>query len=114
MIGYLLVLIVSILTCAGQLCQKKAAQAGQLQAAGNLGTIVRWMIVAIFFMGCGLLLWLRVLQLLPLSIAYPMLSINFVLITLGARGFFDEAIDRRHWLGVVFIMLGVLLMGLSH
>lgn len=114
MIGYLLVLIVSILTCAGQLCQKKAAQAGQLDVAGNLPTILRWMIIAVFFMGCGLLLWLRVLQLLPLSIAYPMLSINFVLIILSASWLFDEPIDRRHWLGVGFIMLGVLMMGLSH
>lgn len=113
MIGYVLVLIVSVLTCAGQLCQKKAAQAGQLQVTGNFGSILRWMLVAIFFMGCGLLIWLRVLQLLPLSTAYPMLSINFVLITLSACWFFDEPIDRRHWLGVGFIMLGILLMGLS-
>ncbi|WP_037377756.1 4-amino-4-deoxy-L-arabinose-phosphoundecaprenol flippase subunit ArnE [Serratia sp. M24T3] len=113
MMGYLLVLIVSILTCAGQLCQKKAAQAGAHQVAGNLGSILRWMIAAVFFMGCGLLLWLRVLQILPLSIAYPMLSVNFVLITFSARWFFDEFIDRRHWLGVGFIMLGILLMGIS-
>ncbi|KAB7896112.1 4-amino-4-deoxy-L-arabinose-phosphoundecaprenol flippase subunit ArnE [Rouxiella sp. S1S-2] len=113
MMGYLLVLVVSILTCAGQLCQKKAAQLGQHQVTGNLGAILRWLILAIFLMGCGLLLWLRVLQLLPLSVAYPMLSLNFVLITFSANWFFDEAIDRRHWIGVAFIMLGILLMGLS-
>ena len=113
MTGFLLVLVVSILTCAGQLCQKKAAQVGQAQVSGNLGPILRWMFTAVFFMGCGLLLWLRVLQLLPLSMAYPMRSMNFVLITFSARGFFGEIIDRRHWLGVAFIMLGILLMGIS-
>ena len=114
MIGYLLVVVVSVLTCAGQLCQKKAAQVGTIQVAGNLGVILRWMALAILLMGVGLLLWLRVLQLLPLSIAYPMLSMNFVLITFSAHWFFNENIDRRHWFGVAFIMLGILLMGLSH
>ncbi len=28
--------------------------------------------------GCGVLLWLSVLQSIPVSIAYPMLSLNFV------------------------------------
>ncbi|NMP28832.1 4-amino-4-deoxy-L-arabinose-phosphoundecaprenol flippase subunit ArnE [Rahnella sp. SAP-1] len=114
MIGYLLVVVVSVLTCAGQLCQKKAAQVGAIQVAGNLKFILRWMALAILLMGVGLLLWLRVLQLLPLSIAYPMLSMNFVLITFSAHWFFNETIDRRHWVGVAFIMLGILLMGLSH
>lgn len=113
MTGYLLVLVVSMLTCAGQLCQKKAAQAGQRQISGNMGPILSWLAVAIFLMGCGLLLWLRVLQLLPLSVAYPMLSLNFVLITFSAGWLFNEAIDGRHWLGIGFIMLGILLMGLS-
>ncbi|MGC6386732.1 4-amino-4-deoxy-L-arabinose-phosphoundecaprenol flippase subunit ArnE [Ewingella sp. S1.OA.A_B6] len=109
MTGYLLVLVVSILTCAGQLCQKQAAQIGN----GNVGRVLRWLTLAICLLGFAMLLWLRVLQELPLSIAYPMLSLNFVLITLSARWIFKEQVDRRHWIGVGFIMLGIALMSIT-
>lgn len=109
MIGYLLVLVVSVLTCAGQLCQKQAAQIGK----GNVGRVLRWLALAACLLGVAMLLWLRVLQQLPLSIAYPMLSLNFVLITLSARWIFKEQIDRRHWVGVGFIMLGIALMSVT-
>ncbi len=109
MIDYLLVLVVSVLTCAGQLCQKQAAQIGK----GNVGRVLRWLALAVCLLGLAMLLWLRVLQQLPLSIAYPMLSLNFVLITLSARWIFKEQIDRRHWVGVGFIMLGIALMSVT-
>ncbi len=113
MIGYLLVLVASILTCAGQLCQKQAAQVGQNGSDASLMRTLRWLLLAMVLMGCALLVWLRVLQLLPLSLAYPMLSVNFIFITLSARWFFAEVIDRRHWYGVALIMLGILLMSIN-
>jgi undecaprenyl phosphate-alpha-L-ara4N flippase subunit ArnE len=61
--------------------------------------------------GLGLLVWLLVLQRLEVGIAYPMLSLNFVLITLVARFVFHETIDRRHWLGVALVIGGVVLLG---
>lgn len=48
----------------------------------------------------GMLLWLRLLQQLPLSVAYPMLSFNFVLVTLAAQLFYSEKATLRHWLGL--------------
>ena len=62
-------------------------------------------------LGLGLLVWLLVLQRLEVGIAYPMLSLNFVLITLVARYLFKESIDRRHWLGVGLVIAGVILLG---
>ncbi|GBU11542.1 undecaprenyl phosphate-alpha-L-ara4N exporter [Enterobacterales bacterium] len=109
MTGYLLVLVVSVLTCAGQLCQKQAAQVGK----GDVARVLRWLALAVGLLGFAMLLWLRVLQQLPLSIAYPMLSLNFVLITLSARWIFKEHVDRRHWVGVGFIMLGIALMSIN-
>ncbi|MFT8090614.1 EamA family transporter, partial [Salmonella enterica subsp. enterica serovar Enteritidis] len=50
------------------------------------------------------------LQHMPLSVAYPMLSFNFVLVTLASRFFFGETVGARHWLGIAAIMLGILLM----
>lgn len=109
MTGLLLVLVVSVLTCAGQLCQKQAAQVSGKGAA----YVLRWLGLAVLLLGIAMLLWLRVLQLLPLSLAYPMLSLNFVLITLCARWLFHEYVDRRHWFGVLLIMSGIALMSVS-
>ena len=59
------------------------------------------------------MVWLLVLQRLEVGVAYPMLSLNFVLITLIARFLFHEAIDRRHWMGVALVIGGVILLGLN-
>jgi len=52
-----------------------------------------------------------VLQRLEVGIAYPMLSLNYVLITLVARYLFKETIDLRHWCGVGLVIAGVVLLG---
>ena len=51
------------------------------------------------------------MQRLEVGIAYPMLSLNFVLITLAARFVFHETIDRRHGIGMVLVIAGVVLLG---
>ncbi|WP_431222574.1 4-amino-4-deoxy-L-arabinose-phosphoundecaprenol flippase subunit ArnE [Serratia sp. L9] len=113
MMAYILVILVSLLTCAGQLCQKQAALAWQQAAERRLSITLRWLAVALLLLGLGMLIWLNVLQRLPLSLAYPMLSLNFVLVTLAARWLFNETTTLRHWSGVALIMLGILLMSLN-
>ena len=43
--------------------------------------------------------WLRLLQILPLSIAYPMLSINFIVVTLIGQFIYKETVNVKHWIG---------------
>ncbi|CAB1215416.1 Undecaprenyl phosphate-aminoarabinose flippase subunit ArnE [Serratia liquefaciens] len=112
-VGYLLVLVVSLLTCGGQLCQKQAAQSWQLPPDVRWGVTLRWLLLAVFLLGLGMAVWLNVLQRLPLSLAYPTLSLNFVLVTLAARWLFNEPTTARHWYGVASIMLGILLMSIN-
>ncbi|MFT2797122.1 4-amino-4-deoxy-L-arabinose-phosphoundecaprenol flippase subunit ArnE [Serratia sp. N21D137] len=113
MIGYLLVILVSLFTCAGQLCQKQAALTWQQAGDRRRALTLRWLALAVLLLGLGMLVWLNVLQRLPLSLAYPMLSLNFVLVTLAARWLFNEPTTVRHWCGVASIMLGILLMSLQ-
>lgn len=58
-----------------------------------------------------MLLWLSVLQSIPVSIAYPMLSLNFVWVTLAAWGIWREPVARRHWFGVALIVVGIVILG---
>jgi undecaprenyl phosphate-alpha-L-ara4N flippase subunit ArnE len=113
MIGYLLIGVASLLTCAGQLCQKQAAESCRLPSEMRLRHTLRWLALAVIMLGLGMVVWLNVLQRLPLSLAYPMLSLNFVFVTLAANWLYKETTTPRHWCGVVAIMLGILLMNLS-
>lgn len=109
-----LLLLACLLTCLGQIAQKFAVESwrGPHARSGVLAKLTTaWLWVALACLGSGLLLWLLVLQHIEVSVAYPMLSLNFVLITLAARFAFHEHIDRRHWAGVGLIMLGVLCLG---
>lgn len=107
-----LLLAACLLTCLGQIAQKYAVDSWRgtdLDWRAKLRS--PWIWLALAALGLGLVVWLLVLQRLEVSIAYPMLSLNFVLITLVARFVFHETIDRRHWLGVVLVIGGVVLLG---
>ncbi|CDF86048.1 hypothetical protein PKB_4724 [Pseudomonas knackmussii B13] len=95
----LLLAIACLLTCLGQIAQKLAVESWSAREHSALQKILSpWLLLAIACLGFGLLAWLLVLQRLPVGIAYPMLSINFVLVTLAARYLFREPVDARHWL----------------
>ncbi|PXX72980.1 undecaprenyl phosphate-alpha-L-ara4N flippase subunit ArnE [Pseudomonas sp. NFPP07] len=107
----LLLLAACLLTCLGQIAQKFAVESWRGQPSGALDKLRSpWLWLALASLGLGLLVWLLVLQRVEVGIAYPMLSLNFVLITLIARFVFHETIDRRHWLGVALVLAGVLLL----
>lgn len=109
--SYLLVAIVCLLTSLGQLCQKQAAECWrQLPLAQRQRVTLGWLLLAVLLLGIGLLLWLIVLQHIPLGVAYPLLSINFVLVTLLAHYGFGERVDRHHWWGIALIVTGIYLM----
>ncbi|NIG98086.1 MAG: EamA family transporter [Serratia symbiotica] len=101
--------MVSLLTCGEQLCQKQAVHCWQLPAEVRLQKTLRWLALAGLLLALGIVVWLKVLQHLPIRLAYPLLSLNLVLVTLSASWLFDEA-TTRHWCGVVSIMLGLLLI----
>ncbi|WP_426234241.1 4-amino-4-deoxy-L-arabinose-phosphoundecaprenol flippase subunit ArnE [Pseudomonas sp. TWP3-2] len=107
-----LLLAACLLTCVGQVAQKYAVESWrgvELPLSAKLCS--PWLWLALLALGAGLLVWLLVLQRLPVGIAYPMLSLNFVFITLIARLVFREHIDRQHWFGVALVLGGVALLG---
>lgn len=102
-------ILVSLLSCVGQMCQKQATCPSR---SGRRGChIFIWLGLALLSLSGGMLLWLGVLQTIPVSIAYPMLSLNFVWVTLAARWFWKERISVSHWLGVLLIIFGIIVSG---
>ena len=103
------VLVMSIgCSSAAQIFQKLAAQDLATHVGSPLRLLLkRNILLSIFFLGTGLLLWLVVLGTLELSIAYPMLRMGYVVVMLAARQLCHETIPPRRWLGTAFIMAGI-------
>ena len=54
------------------------------------------------------LLWLYMIKNFEFSIAYPITGISYIFGMLAAMFIFQEAIPMTRWIGVVFIVLGVM------
>ncbi|MGD8105110.1 4-amino-4-deoxy-L-arabinose-phosphoundecaprenol flippase subunit ArnE [Pantoea sp. FN0302] len=108
--NFILIFLVSFLSCAAQLCQKQAAHIGIKR---DKKRFMLWLVSSILLLGIAMLLWLAVLRVVPVSIAYPMLSLNFVLVAIAARLIWRETYTLLQWMGTFAIVVGVAMMG-SH
>ena len=61
----------------------------------------------------GHLLWIKVLSKVELSYAYPMVSLGYVLVMIFSYFLFKENITPLRIAGVLFIILGVVLVARS-
>ena len=58
----------------------------------------------------SLLVWILGLSRVPVSIAYPMLSLGYVINAVAAFYLFGETVTVARWLGIGFIIVGVWLV----
>lgn len=112
------VLTILVFTSSELLTKRVIADAGagfmaRQNIVGVLGTMaqvpVMWL--ALFMRGVGLLLWFFVLSRFPLSQAYGLLSLMYVVMYLGAWQVLGEPLTVARSLGCLLIGAGVLLMG---
>ena len=61
----------------------------------------------------SLLVWIMGLSRVPVSVAYPMLSLGYVINAVAAFYLFGETVTVARWLGIGFIVLGVWLVARS-
>jgi len=60
--------------------------------------------------GISLIVWIIGLSRVPVSIAYPMLSLGYVINAVAAHYLLGESVSTARWLGIGFIVLGVWLV----
>ena len=61
----------------------------------------------------SLVVWIMGLSRVPVSVAYPMLSLGYVVNAVAAQWLFGEAVSVQRWLGIGFIVLGVFVVARS-
>lgn len=70
----------------------------------------------LWFLACGLafgsasILWMYILKHYPLSIAYPLTSVSYVIGMLAAIVVFREQVPAIRWVGLILIIIGVILI----
>lgn len=72
-----------------------------------------WLIFGLAIYAVEFLLWTRILTLVPLSIAFPVASLNILGVTLASRIWLGEAIAPRQYAGAVLVTAGVALVASS-
>jgi multidrug transporter EmrE-like cation transporter len=115
--AYIFVLLTVVLTVYGQIVIKwQVLAAGSLPAAaGDRATFVAKLLINPWVMsGLGAALvasacWMLAMTKLPLSHAYPFMSLSFVLVLLLSFGIFSEPLTWQKILGVALIVAGVVL-----
>lgn len=69
------------------------------------------LVVGVLLYGLASLVWFRIISTEDLNSSYPLLvSITFVLVTLGATVLFREPLGLQKVLGVVAILIGIVLI----
>ncbi len=109
------ILVSIIFGVSGQLLLKtgmlRAGQAGGALIAEYARALAQpyvWLGLVCF--GISMLIWLYVLARLEMSVAFPFLGLNYVLIMIGSRVLFGETIGPAKIVGTACIVLGILLI----
>lgn len=121
MMNYWWLIALSISTgVAGQTAIKLGVS--QPHAGGNgmglwsvIELIIRspWVLGGLALYGIGAVAWIAVLSRLDLSLAYPLLALNFILITVSSRLFLGESVPTLRWLGMMVICVGIVIVARS-
>jgi undecaprenyl phosphate-alpha-L-ara4N flippase subunit ArnE len=97
------------LLASGQMLFKKAALTIEVAHISSW-LFNGWLYTALTLYMLATILWIWILQDMPLSQAYPFVALGFAIVPLGAWWFFGETIDFRHVLGTIFIISGILVI----
>ncbi len=101
------------LEVSGQLCLKKGMRGPGSGFQAFIRRILtnRWVQIGIASFLLEAVFWTWTLYLVPVDIAFPIGSVCFVGVALGAAWLLGESISLQRWIGIGLILLGVAMLG---
>ena len=107
-----------LLNAAAQLFLKAGTNVVGTVSFGDANTLntlmniarVPWFWAGFSCYGISLFTWIATLSRLPVSVAYPLVSIGYVVNALAAWWLFGESLTMQKLIGVGFIIIGVILV----
>lgn len=104
-----LVIIFTLFSTTAQFLYKRGAQDLSIDI---IAIITNYNIIAgLFLYGCAAAILLFALKNAQLSVIYPFIALSFVWVALSAYFFLDETLSLITWAGILFIVVGVSLVG---
>lgn len=103
----LMLLICIVTEGARELCFKRAADGVEFITA--MRHPLTW--VGIAFWLIEITTWVMLLQRMPLTIAFPLMSLVYVLVVMSGAWILKETVTKRHYAGAVLITIGVACIG---
>lgn len=109
---FVLILINTLMLAGGQFLWKAGMQAAGSQSFGSPESLLRLIFSPYVLSGLGLyglatVLWLYILARVPLSLAYPVQSLAYVVAVVGAYYIFREPLSAAKLSGCALILAGV-------
>jgi len=96
---------------AGQIFFKLGANQNAAQPAHARAILANgWITIGILIYAAEIFVWLRVLSEAPLSLAFPLASLNFLGITFASRLILKEKVGPLRIAGAVLVTFGVALL----
>jgi multidrug transporter EmrE-like cation transporter len=83
-----------------------------MSSAGSLVTNL-WLWVGLICYGISVVVWILALSRVDVSIAYPMLSIGYIVNAIAASHLFDEPLGISKVVGIGIIIVGVYILARS-
>ena len=117
LLGLTFVTMAVLFEAVGQLAFKYGAE--NARAEGGIGGLFRrlWrhrsVVLGIMCFAIEAVLWTMALRLLDVSIAFPAGSLCFIFVALLSRFWLKEQVGLERWIGVILILGGVIMIGLS-
>ena len=108
-LSFICVLALSI----GQIIFKLSAI--ESKVSGSFFTVKFFYLVSAAFLIYGLatFLWIWILQKIDLGKLYPINALAFVFVPIASHFIFGEIFKIEYWIGVFFIVVGLLFIGLK-
>ncbi len=94
---------------ARELCFKQAADASTFLQ--TFAKPIVWL--GFVFWAVELVAWTNVLEHVPLSTAFLLMSLSYVAILMAAAAVFKEQVNKRHVIGALLIAAGVACVGVT-
>lgn len=118
--AYLFITLTILLTVYGQLVLKWQVGLhshllnGPLSATNIVTLLLKPWVISGFAAAFGAsICWMAAINRLPLSRAYPFMSMNFVIVVLLAAWLFQERLDAYKLVGTLIIVAGVVVLSRS-
>ena len=108
LIPILVIIIATLIGSVGALFLKKSADKFSFNFKGIIKN--KNLIIGILLYGLSSIFFIATLKFGPLSVLYPVVATVYIWVALLSVKFLNEKMNLLKWLGIIFIIFGVILI----